>query len=79
MVQLTGGVEADLANTGTPVWTDELNGFWTKIGDRLVIPGTRAAKAQPKDAAKLAQGTPERRGLDFHGFRFRLQRWTPRA
>ena len=29
-----------------------------KIGDRLVIPGTRAAKAQPKDAAKLAQGKP---------------------
>jgi hypothetical protein len=36
MVQLTGGVEADLANTGTPVWTDELNGFWTTIGDRLI-------------------------------------------
>jgi hypothetical protein len=36
MVQLTGGVEADLSNTGTPNWTDELNALWPQIATQLL-------------------------------------------
>jgi hypothetical protein len=31
MVQLTGGVEADLENTGTPGWPEELAWFWQQV------------------------------------------------
>ena len=36
MVQLTGGVEADLGNTGTPNWTDELNALWPQLATQLL-------------------------------------------
>jgi hypothetical protein len=36
MAQVTGGVEADLADTGTPSWTDELNGLWPIVGAQLL-------------------------------------------
>ena len=36
MVQLTGGVEADLSNTGTPNWTDELNALWPQLATQLL-------------------------------------------
>ena len=31
MVQLTGGVEADLSNTGSPSWRDELAALWPQL------------------------------------------------
>jgi len=36
MTQLTGGVEADLSNTGTPNWTDELNALWPQVATLLL-------------------------------------------
>jgi len=57
MVQLTGGVEADLGNIGTPAWIDELNGLWTKIGDRLIeypLSGTPV----PSSISVSDNGTP---------------------
>jgi hypothetical protein len=35
MVQLTGGIEADLSNTGTPNWTQELAALWPQLATQF--------------------------------------------
>jgi hypothetical protein len=36
MARVTGGVEADFLDTGTPSWTDELAALWPKLGPQLL-------------------------------------------